>query len=69
MESEVVTKNFKFEYCREELKVLCKKLIEGNYNLTAKVIFDHIANTGVEVDTNPKLKNQISFEEFVEEET
>ncbi len=60
-------KNFKLEYCKKELKALLKKLIEGNYNLTAESIYKHIANSGVEMDLNPSLKNSKSMQEFLSE--
>lgn len=60
-------KNFKLEYCKKELKALLNKLIEGNYHLTAEAIYHHIANSGVEMDLNPKLKNSKTMDEFLAE--
>lgn len=60
-----IDKNSKLEYCKKELKVLLKKLIEGNYHLTAKAVYDHIANSGVDMDLNPKLRNSKTIEEFL----
>ena len=60
-------KNFKLEYCKKELKILLKKLIEGNYHLTAEAIYNNIANSGVEMDLNPKLKNSKTIKEFLAE--
>lgn len=60
-------KNFKLDLCRKELKALLVKLIEGNYHLTAEAIYNHIANSGVEMDLNPKLKNSKTMKEFLEE--
>lgn len=62
-----VIKNFKLDYCKDELKALLKKLIEGNYNLTAQAIYNHIANSGVEMDLNPSLKNAKTMDEFLAE--
>ena len=61
-------KNTKLEYCRSELKVLLKKLVEGNYHVTAEFIYDHIANSGVEMKINPELDGAASMEEFLGEE-
>ena len=58
-------KNFKLDYCKKELKALLKKLIEGNYHLTAEAIYNHIANSGVEMDLNPKLKDSKTMEQFL----
>lgn len=60
--------NTKLEYCKDELKTLLEKLIEGNYHTTAKFVFDHIAHTGVESDLNPELKKKPTFGEFLKEE-
>ena len=65
-QAETIAKNSKFVHCEEELRVLLKKLIDGNYNITAKIIFDHVANTGVEVGVNPSLKDKMTMEEFIE---
>ena len=48
-----------------ELKVLLKKLNDGNYQKTAEVVFDHVAHTGVESDLNPELKKEPILEEFL----
>ena len=63
-----IFKNTKLDYCKDELKILLEKLIEGNYHTTAKVVFDHIAHTGVESDLNPELKQKPTFEEFLKSE-
>ncbi len=60
--------NFKLEHCKKELKALLLKLIEANYNLTAQAIYDHIANSGVEMDLNPSLKDKKSMDEFLAED-
>lgn len=66
METPNVTTNSKFVYCEDELRSLLKKLTEGNYHITAEVVFDHVANTGVEVDMNPSIKNRMTMEKFIE---
>ncbi len=63
-----VFKNSKLDWCKDELKVLLKKLIEGNYHKTAEVVFDHVAHTGVESDLNPELKKEPTLEEFLSTE-
>jgi hypothetical protein len=60
-----IDKNSKLTYCKTELKVLLKKLIKGNYYLTAEAVYDHIANSGVDMDLNPKLRNSKTMEEFL----
>lgn len=55
----------KLDWCKNELKALLNRLIEGNYNQTAEVVFDHIAHTGVETDLNPALKASPTMEEFL----
>lgn len=60
-------KNTKFEFCKKELRVLLRKLVEGNYHITAEFIYDHIANPGVDVKINPSLINRQSMEEFLRE--
>jgi len=57
--------NTKLAYCEEELKVLLNKLIEGNYHVTAEFIYDHIANSGVEMKINPELDGKQTMEEFL----
>jgi hypothetical protein len=59
--------NYKLDHCKIELKALIEKLIEGGYNLTAESIYDHIANSGVEMDLNKDLKNSKSMKEFLDE--
>ena len=61
-------KNTKLEYSKKELKALLKKLIEGGYNITAEFIYDHIANSGVEMKINPDLVNQKTMQQFLIEE-
>lgn len=58
-------KNKKLDWCKDELKTLIEKLIEGNYHKTAEVIFDHMAHTGVETDLNKELKTKPTLEEFL----
>ena len=60
-------KNYKLELCEEELKALLRKLIDGGYHVTAAQVYDHIANTGVELDLKPELRNQKTMEEFLAE--
>ena len=60
--------NTKLDYCKDKLKKLLEKLIEGNYHVTAKEVFNHIANTGVESDINPELKKKPTLEEFLKSE-
>ena len=57
--------NTKLDWCKDELKILLKKLIDGNYHKTAEVVFDHVAHTGVESDLNPELKKEPILEEFL----
>jgi len=58
-------KNNKLEWCKEELKALLERLIEGNYHTTAETVFDHVAHTGVETDLNQKLKKSPTLEDFL----
>lgn len=57
--------NSKLEYCKPELKALLNKLVEGNYHITAEFIYDHIANSGVDMKIHPELENSVSMEEFL----
>lgn len=61
-------KNSKLEYCKKELKALLKKLVEGNYQITAEFIYDHIANSGVDMKIHPELEGSKTMEEFLKEE-
>ncbi len=58
-------KSRKLDWCKNELKLLLEKLIEGNYHQTAEVVFDHIAHTGVETDLNKELKEKPGLEDFL----
>lgn len=58
-------KNPKLDFCKDELRVLLKKLISGNYHTTAEFVFNHIAHTGVDTDLNPALKKEPTMEEFL----
>ena len=58
----------KLDWCKNELKTLIDRLIEGNYHQTAEIVFDHIAHTGVETDVNPELKKKPTLEEFLKSE-
>ena len=58
-------KNTKLDWCKDELKKLLEKLIEGNYHVTAKEVFNHVAHTGVESDLNQELKTKPTMEEFI----
>ena len=60
--------NKKLDWCKDELKVLLSRLVEGNYHTTAEFVFDHIAHTGVETDLNKSLKEKPSFDEFMDAE-
>ena len=60
--------NKKLDWCRDELKVLLLRLVEGNYHTTAQFVFDHIAHTGVETDLDKSLKERPSFDEFMNAE-
>lgn len=60
--------HLKLKHCEKELRALLKKLIEGNYGLTAEQVYDLIANTGVETSINPALRNSKTMEEFLKEE-
>ncbi|MDO8563491.1 MAG: hypothetical protein Q7R87_00605 [Nanoarchaeota archaeon] len=62
-----IRKNSKLEFCKKELKILINKLIEGNYHLTAEAVYSHIANSGVDMDLNPKLRNSKTMKEFLKE--
>lgn len=59
--------NSKLDWCKKELKSLLDRLIKGNYETTANVVFDHIAHTGVETDLNPELKKEPLLEEFLKD--
>ena len=56
--------NSKLDYCEGELRALLKKLIEGNYHITAEFIFDHIAHSGVDLKLNPELE-KLTMESFI----
>ena len=60
--------NSKLDWCKDELRALLERLNEGNYEVTAKVVFDHVAHTGVESDLNSELKKSPSLEEFLSAE-
>jgi hypothetical protein len=60
--------NTKLEWCRDELKMLLRRLIDGNYHKTAEVVFDHVAHTGVETDMNPALKTKPTLDDFLKSE-
>ena len=60
-----VFENTKLDWCKDELKVLLKKLNDGNYQKTAEVVFNHVAHTGVESDLNPELKKTPTLAEFL----
>lgn len=62
---DTVPKSKKLEWCKDELRALLSKLIEGNYHQTAEIVFDHIAHTGVETELNPELKNRPTLESFL----
>ena len=55
----------KLDWCKNELKVLLERLIDGNYEMTAETVFDHIAHTGVETDLNKELKKKPTLKEFL----
>ncbi len=55
----------KLDWCKDELKALLQRLIDGNYHQTAEVVFGHVAHTGVETDLRPELKTKPSMEEFL----
>lgn len=59
-------KSQKLDWCKDELRALLSRLIEGNYHQTAEVVFDHIAHTGVETDLDPSLKTEPTLEEFLQ---
>lgn len=60
--------NSKLEQCKDELRVLLKRLIEGNYHKSAETVFNHVAHTGVETDLNDDLKRKPTFDEFLKAE-
>jgi len=57
--------NKKLDWCKDELKALLAKLIEGSYHTTAEVVWNHVAHTGVETDLNPVLKKEPTLEQFL----
>ena len=58
------TSNSKLDWCEDELRALLLKLIEGNYQITAEHIFDHVARSGVDMKLNPELED-LTMEEFL----
>jgi hypothetical protein len=58
----------KLDWCKNELKTLLEKLVDGDYHKTAEVVFDHIAHTGVETDLNSELKKSPTLDEFLSSE-
>jgi len=58
-------KNQKLNYCQKELKALLEKLMAGNYEVSARTVFDHLAHTGVDTDLDKTLKEKPTFEEFM----
>ncbi len=60
-------KNSKLEFCKRELQALLRKLVEGNYHVTAEFIYDHVANSGVEMKINPSLVDTQTMEAFLAE--
>ena len=58
-------KNQKLNFCQKELKVLLDKLMVGNYEVSARTVFDHLAHTGVDTDLDKTLKEKPTFEEFM----
>ncbi len=61
-------KSKKLDWCKDELKALLNKLIEGNYHQTAEVVFNHVAHTGVETDLDAELKTKPTLDEFLKSE-
>ena len=59
------TTNSKLEWCEDELRTLLQKLMEGNYQITAEHIFDHIAHSGVDLKLNKELET-LTLQEFLE---
>lgn len=57
--------NSKLEYCKPELEALLNRLVEGNYHITAEFIYDHIANSGVDMKIHPELVNKVTMNEFL----
>ena len=37
----------------------------GNYEVSARTVFDHLAHTGVDTDLDKTLKEKPTFEEFM----
>lgn len=58
----------KLDWCKDELKALLDRLMDGHYQQTAEAVFDHIAHTGVETDLKPELKKSPTLEEFLKSE-
>lgn len=44
---------------------MLNKLLEGNYQITAEFIYDHIANSGVDIKIHPELAGQQTMKEFL----
>ena len=63
-----IEKSYKLEWCEDELRALLEKLIEGNYHTTAEFIYDHVANSGVEMKINPELEGRESMQDFLSKE-
>lgn len=61
---ETPNENSKLTWCEDELRALLKKLIDGNYHITAEHIFDHVAHSGVDMKLNPELE-KLTLEEFI----
>lgn len=60
--------NSKLEWCKDELRILLERLLEGNYHKSAETVFNHVAHTGVETDLNDDLKLKPTFDEFLKAE-
>ena len=58
-------KNQKLNFCKTELKTLLQKLLSGNFEVSARFVFDHLAHTGVDTDLDKTLKEKPTFEEFI----
>ena len=61
-------KNQKLDFCKAELKILLQKLLSGNYEVSARTVFNHLAHTGVETDLDKSLKEKPTFEDFMKSE-
>ena len=65
---ETPSENSKLKWCEAELRILLQRLLDGNYQITAEYIFDHVAHSGVDLKINPEL-GKLAMEEFLAKES